>query len=151
MVAILKRRGIKSLSETLRRRLLNNTGFFILAWACHYFPFFLMNRQLFLHHYLPAHVCSCLIFGQMFNFFLTDSVIHPISQIGPELKKENYSRRKTFAVEDKVTKVVAMILVSGVVATYWFFAPITYGHLELSSQEVLKRKLINTWTLHHEK
>ena len=31
-------------------------GLVVLAggWALHYVPFFLMGRQLFLHHYLPA-------------------------------------------------------------------------------------------------
>jgi dolichyl-phosphate-mannose--protein O-mannosyl transferase len=26
----------------------------VLAWVIHYVPFFFMERQLFLHHYLPA-------------------------------------------------------------------------------------------------
>lgn len=26
------------------------------GWFLHYFPFFLMNRQLFMHHYLPAAI-----------------------------------------------------------------------------------------------
>lgn len=29
-------------------------GFLVLGWFLHYFPFFLMSRQLFLHHYFPA-------------------------------------------------------------------------------------------------
>ncbi|KAK9455094.1 Dolichyl-phosphate-mannose-protein mannosyltransferase-domain-containing protein [Dipodascopsis uninucleata] len=31
-----------------------NVGYNVVAWALHYFPFYLMKRQLFLHHYLPA-------------------------------------------------------------------------------------------------
>ncbi|KAJ2774963.1 Dolichyl-phosphate-mannose--protein mannosyltransferase 1 [Coemansia nantahalensis] len=29
-------------------------GFFAVAWATHYVPFFLMGRDLFIHHYFPA-------------------------------------------------------------------------------------------------
>jgi len=29
-------------------------GFLVLGWFLHYFPFFIMSRQLFLHHYFPA-------------------------------------------------------------------------------------------------
>lgn len=151
MIAIMKRRGLKPISEILRKRLLNNTGFFIVAWACHYFPFFLMSRQLFLHHYLPAHVCSCLVFGQMFNFFLTDSVIHPATKAGKELIKERMSRKRTGNVVEQPVKIAALVFISLVIGGYWFWAPLTYGHIELAPKEVLKRKLLATWTLHHEK
>ncbi|KAJ1511270.1 hypothetical protein HMI54_000929 [Coelomomyces lativittatus] len=36
-------------------------GFLYLGWMCHYFPFFLMGRSLFYHHYLPASVFSAMI------------------------------------------------------------------------------------------
>src|SRR4051794_36922548 len=51
-----------------RMRMYNSTGFFFLAWALHYFPFYLMGRQLFLHHYLPAHLASCLVTGALLEF-----------------------------------------------------------------------------------
>ncbi|KAJ2798829.1 hypothetical protein H4R20_004674 [Coemansia guatemalensis] len=37
-----------------RAKYLSSAGFFSIAWACHYLPFFLMGRELFLHHYFPA-------------------------------------------------------------------------------------------------
>ncbi|CDK27790.1 unnamed protein product [Kuraishia capsulata CBS 1993] len=39
----------------------------VLGWAIHYFPSFLMERQLFLHHYLPALYFSILGVGQTFE------------------------------------------------------------------------------------
>ena len=39
------------------------------AYALHYVPFFLMKRQLFLHHYLPAAYISMLVAGALFEFF----------------------------------------------------------------------------------
>ncbi|KAF9206587.1 hypothetical protein BGZ59_011602, partial [Podila verticillata] len=37
------------------------SGTFYAGWAIHYFPFFFMHRQLFLHHYLPALYFSILL------------------------------------------------------------------------------------------
>ena len=41
-------------------------GFLFIGWGLHYFPFFLMRRQLFLHHYFPALyfaiLLSCVVF-----------------------------------------------------------------------------------------
>jgi dolichyl-phosphate-mannose-protein mannosyltransferase len=48
--------------------LYNSTGFFFLTWAAHYIPFFIMGRQLFLHHYLPAHLASALVTGALIEF-----------------------------------------------------------------------------------
>lgn len=40
---------------------------YVLGWATHYFPFFIMGRQLFLHHYLPAQYFAILGMGQFFE------------------------------------------------------------------------------------
>ncbi|KAL8989553.1 MAG: hypothetical protein Q9169_008338, partial [Polycauliona sp. 2 TL-2023] len=65
---ISQRRGVDSLDERTRSRFYNSTGFFFLAWAAHYLPFYLMGRQLFLHHYLPAHLASALVTGALLEF-----------------------------------------------------------------------------------
>jgi dolichyl-phosphate-mannose-protein mannosyltransferase len=62
--------------------MIRNTGFFIGAWACHYLPFYLMSRQLFLHHYLPAHLASALVAGSVLNFVITEEVNYPVSKAG---------------------------------------------------------------------
>ncbi|KAK0188988.1 glycosyltransferase family 39 protein [Armillaria mellea] len=58
-----RRRNYNPIEDSVRNRLWNSTGFFFVIWAVHYFPFFLMNRQLFVHHYLPSHVASAMIAG----------------------------------------------------------------------------------------
>ena len=64
----------------VRNRLWNNAGFFFLVWAVHYTPFFLMNRQLFIHHYLPSHLATALIAGAVLNYILSgDTINHPLS------------------------------------------------------------------------
>lgn len=45
-------------------------GTTVLGWAFHYFPFFLMARQLFLHHYLPALYFAIMALSQIFDFIL---------------------------------------------------------------------------------
>ncbi len=42
-------------------------GFLVLGWAMHYFPFYAMHRQLFIHHYLPALYFSILVFAVAFD------------------------------------------------------------------------------------
>lgn len=40
---------------------------YFVGWAVHYFPFFIMGRQLFLHHYLPAQYFAILGLGHFFE------------------------------------------------------------------------------------
>ncbi|ODQ78626.1 glycosyltransferase family 39 protein [Babjeviella inositovora NRRL Y-12698] len=50
----------------------NTQGFlYILGWAIHYAPSFLMGRQMFLHHYLPALYFALLALGHLFDFAVT--------------------------------------------------------------------------------
>ncbi|CBF76842.1 hypothetical protein AN4761.2 [Aspergillus nidulans FGSC A4] len=43
-------------------------GTSVLGWGFHYFPFYLMARQLFLHHYFPALYFAILALAQEFDF-----------------------------------------------------------------------------------
>ncbi|RKO98086.1 LOW QUALITY PROTEIN: PMT-domain-containing protein [Caulochytrium protostelioides] len=49
------------------RDIANQTVLLFSAWAFHYLPFFVMSRQLFLHHYLPAFYFSVLLLGTVFH------------------------------------------------------------------------------------
>ncbi|KAJ3167910.1 hypothetical protein HDU88_001857 [Geranomyces variabilis] len=44
-----------------------NAGLLFVGWLLHYAPFFLMGRQLFLHHYLPSLYFSILLAGVLFD------------------------------------------------------------------------------------
>ncbi|KAJ7667071.1 glycosyltransferase family 39 protein [Mycena rosella] len=50
-------------------------GFLFLGWFMHYFPFFLMGRQLFLHHYFPALYFAILLLSGVFD--LVTSTLRP--------------------------------------------------------------------------
>ena len=46
-------------------------GFLAVAYVAHYAPFFLMKRQLFIHHYLPALYIGILLTASIFDFGTT--------------------------------------------------------------------------------
>ena len=54
-------------------------GFLAAAYALHFFPFFLMKRQLFLHHYLPALYISVLLLAVVFD--LGTSRVRPMVRL----------------------------------------------------------------------
>ncbi|OCF73163.1 dolichyl-phosphate-mannose-protein mannosyltransferase [Kwoniella mangroviensis CBS 8886] len=54
-------------------------AYLVISWALHYLPFFLMQRQLFLHHYLPALYFAVLLFCTVFDYIT--SAIRPRTRI----------------------------------------------------------------------
>ncbi|KAI5782409.1 Dolichyl-phosphate-mannose-protein mannosyltransferase-domain-containing protein, partial [Pyronema domesticum] len=135
---ITQRRGLDALDRRTRSKLYNSTGFFLFAWASHYFPFYLMGRQLFLHHYLPAHLASALVTGALVEFiFCADP-----------LEKEVIDKdgKKTYVAAPKRSLVGAWIacgvISAAVVACFIFYAPLTYGTPGLTVEQVLARKFL---------
>ncbi|PLW41338.1 hypothetical protein PCASD_08900 [Puccinia coronata f. sp. avenae] len=143
-----RRRGYSPIETPIRNRLYRSGGFFIIAWANHYFPFFLMNRQTFLHHYLPAHLFSALVAGVCVNFVMTESINHPVSIIGPRTR-----RRPRIVIPDSTRDTMLLVGVSIMVlyASFSFISPLTYGTPGLEPHQVSRRRLLSTWTLHFEK
>ena len=110
-------------AAAVRNRLWNNAGLFTIAWEYHYVPFFLMNRQLFLHHYLPAHLCSALVAGAVLNFVASETINYPISVRGrtTRARPTQYSDIGTRALITVVTFSTAMLLFM------IYISPLTYG------------------------
>ncbi|KAI1818339.1 glycosyltransferase family 39 protein [Poronia punctata] len=152
------RRGIDALDHRTRSRLYNSTGFFFLAWATHYFPFFLMGRQLFLHHYLPAHLASCLVVGALVEFVFNaePSAEEPASEDSKDGKiaagpRRHITARERFAGQSMVPAWLACaVLLVLVFAGWYFFLPLTYGYPGLSVEQVVRRKWLG-YDLHFAK
>ncbi|ODV63189.1 dolichyl-phosphate-mannose-protein mannosyltransferase [Ascoidea rubescens DSM 1968] len=148
---ITRRREVFALSEDSRSRLYYNIGFFFIGWCSHYFPFFLMGRQKFLHHYLPAHLIASEFTGALFEFIFTDNRGEGLLD-DKELKEFKNNKRvknsdknqKTVYKINKYLFVVSFaILVTSVIATFMFFKPLTYGNESLDKEQVLARQWLN--------
>ncbi|KAA8642245.1 hypothetical protein EYZ11_008558 [Aspergillus tanneri] len=161
------RRGVDAVEEIwgpgARSRLYNSTGFLFLCWAAHYFPFWLMGRQRFLHHYLPAHLASALVTGALveFVFNVQPIIVTPASNGGEDdpsgkAKASTSLGRFVTAKERMSTK----SLVAGWIATlvilactfwgFWFYAPLTYGTPGLDVDGVNARRWLG-YDLHFAK
>jgi len=94
-------------------------GFLAIAWALHYLPFFLMQRQLFLHHYLPALYFAILCFSATFDIVM-----------------------KHF----KATRRIQAAFVFLLVALYAFnhFSPLAYGSA-WTKQQCESSKYLRSW------
>jgi len=149
-----------------RSHLYNSTGFFFLIWAAHYAPFYIMGRQLFLHHYLPAHLASALVAGALVEFVfnidpagieetisaanrapvayakVSSSAINRIPMISKSRSGANKSLLATWAATGAIMSVILW--------SFFYFAPLTYGNPGLSVDQVVARKWLN-YDLHFAK
>ncbi|SPO31697.1 related to dolichyl-phosphate-mannose-protein mannosyltransferase [Ustilago trichophora] len=102
MLMLRAQRGYGDLKDSRVRFYDQTCGFLALGWGLHYLPFFLMNRQLFLHHYLPALYFSILILAVVFDF--ATSTLRPRFRLG-----------------------VGLVITVMVIAGFVRYTPITYG------------------------
>lgn len=113
-----------------------------------------MGRQLFLHHYLPAHLASCLVAGALLEFiFNSEPVEEPTPKKGKTIVaiKHHISARERFAGQSMVPAWIAFLVVTLVLIGGWyFFLPLTYGYPGLSVEQVLRRKWLG-YDLHFAK
>ncbi|GAB1311139.1 Dolichyl-phosphate-mannose--protein mannosyltransferase 4 [Madurella fahalii] len=152
------RRGMDALDHRSRSRLYNSTGFFFLAWATHYFPFYVMGRQLFLHHYLPSHLASTLVTGALVEFiFSQDAIEHEVAYQAAKAGKKNLppkrhlTARERFAGQSLMGSwIAAIVILTAVAASWYFFLPLTYGYPGLSVDQVIRRKWLG-YDLHFAK
>lgn len=155
-----------------RSRLYNSTGFFFLCWAAHYLPFYLMGRQLFLHHYLPAHLASALVTGALLEFIFN---VEPLdvtanTQTPPTGSKSaapatakkgkgssTNAEKRSLTARERLggQSLLGLWAASGVIMAvviggWWFFLPLTYGKPGLTPEQVVARKWLG-YDLHFAK
>lgn len=145
-----------------RSRLYNSTGFFFLIWAAHYLPFYIMGRQLFLHHYLPAHLASALVAGALVEFIfnvepneLADFTEQQIQDGRKGTSKTQSTRRRPIRERIAgqsllVTWAASGVILAVLVWSFLYFAPLTYGNPGLDVAQVNARKWLN-YDLHFAK
>lgn len=94
-------------------------GTYVLGWAFHYLPFYLMERQLFIHHYFPALYFSILAFSQLADY-------------------------STHFLNRKVVITFATTLVAITVAVWFIYSPLAYG-LNWTRASCERTKIVSTW------
>ncbi|RGB37070.1 glycosyltransferase family 39 protein [Rhizophagus diaphanus] len=97
----------------------SNAGFFFIGWCCHYFPFFLMKRQLFLHHYFPALYYAILLIGIGFDLV-------------------------TIRLKTRNRYIVAVMFLFVAIYVFSLFSPLAYGN-PWTKKECHGVKWLNTW------
>lgn len=101
-------------------------GTSVLAWGLHFFPFYLMQRQLFLHHYFPALYFGIMVFCQIYDFLTARNGLLRL----PERTVVN------------AVGAVSVLAASAVV--FSLFAPLAYGNT-WTKDECRRVKLFETW------
>lgn len=130
-IAILRwQRSCNDYSQNVVKRYDYEVGTYVLGWALHYFPFFLMKRQLFLHHYFPALYFGVIAFTQTFDYltvrvpamFVKDKARAPLS----------------------LNRVGAVALLGLSIASFVLYAPLAYGN-SWTQAECKRVKLFDSW------
>ncbi|KAI1648828.1 glycosyltransferase family 39 protein [Daldinia loculata] len=124
-IAILRwQRSCNDYENATFKRFDYEIGTWVLGWAFHYFPFFLMGRQLFLHHYFPALVFAVLAFSQFIDFATA-----------------RFASVRGNSIINKAS-VVTLLAISAVV--FALYSPLAYGNA-WTKAECNRVKLFSTW------
>ncbi|ORX40287.1 putative Dolichyl-phosphate-mannose--protein mannosyltransferase 2 [Kockovaella imperatae] len=94
-------------------------AFLLMSWGLHYLPFFLMQRQLFLHHYLPALYFAVLLLCTVFDYIT--------SRLRPRTRVQ-----------------IAAVLLILVIWSYNHFSPLTYAR-PWTRGKCERAKWLKTW------
>ncbi|PLN82153.1 PMT-domain-containing protein [Aspergillus taichungensis] len=101
-------------------------GTSVLGWAFHYLPFYLMARQLFLHHYFPALYFALMTLCQEFDF-----LANRIQKLGMPSRPA-------------IGKVLAGAFLAASIFTFTLYAPLAYGN-PWTQDACRKVKLLGGW------
>ncbi|EIN04348.1 glycosyltransferase family 39 protein [Punctularia strigosozonata HHB-11173 SS5] len=119
LLILREKRGFRDFDNTKVVKYDHLCGFLFMGWCLHYLPFYLMNRQLFLHHYLPALYFAILLCCSVFDL-------------------------ATSTLKARVRFGIAAILIAIAIATFSHFSPLTYGSA-WTKKECQDAKWLKTW------
>ncbi|KAF5233134.1 hypothetical protein FANTH_12664 [Fusarium anthophilum] len=126
-IAVLRwQRSCNDYSNTTFKRFDYEIGTSVLGWALHYFPFYLMQRQLFLHHYFPALYFAVIALCQLFDYATA--------------RIPGAGARDT-ALINRIATVSFLVLSA---AVFMLYSPLAYGS-PWTKADCRRMKLFNTW------
>lgn len=111
-------------------QLLGQIGAF--GYLFHLLPYFLTERTLFLHHYLPAVVFKIILLVGILKH--SQAWLKRVI-IGPGL------------LWSSLPEIFLVALLSAIGYTFWQFLPLSYGLKDLSVEEITRLKWKRTWQL----
>lgn len=135
-----RQRSVFALSKMAREKLYAPLMFLFIGWCCHYFPFFLMARQKFLHHYLPAHLIASLFSAAIWEMIFTDNKSLDITKDEEDPANAHESTPKIYIFYMFVSFAVLAI---AVMWFFFYFSPLVYGDRSLTPAEVVDRQWLN--------
>ncbi|KAJ2397659.1 Dolichyl-phosphate-mannose--protein mannosyltransferase 4 [Coemansia sp. RSA 2603] len=143
VIELCRRRNEDIVDPLVKRHLLRSGLFIAFAWLAHYFPFFLMGRSLFLHHYLPASIFAYMMLAVLYQVIFVQE--YPRYVV----------RRWNGRARALVPSVAAVATLGAIVAlqfvTFVHFSPLVYGTTGLTPEQVNARRWLPTYDLHFQK
>ncbi|XP_032261560.1 protein O-mannosyl-transferase 2 isoform X2 [Phoca vitulina] len=121
IMAVAVQRGARLPAEVegLSQVLLQGGGQLLLGWMLHYFPFFLMGRILYFHHYFPA-----MLFSSMLTGILWDTLLRLCAW---SLASSSLARG--------IYAVGLLSLLLGTAYSFYLFHPLAYGMIGPLAQD----------------
>ncbi|KAJ2156767.1 Dolichyl-phosphate-mannose--protein mannosyltransferase 4 [Coemansia sp. RSA 552] len=146
VIAILEaadRRQHEVASNVAVRHIWRSTGFLAMGWAMHYWPFFLMGRSLFLHHYLPALIFSYMVLGGLFHFLSFCDY--------QRFALRHWNGRARALLLDPPATVFFIAVVAAQIACFVYYSPMVYGTTSLTPDEVNRMRWLSSFDFQHQK
>ncbi|CDO92182.1 unnamed protein product [Kluyveromyces dobzhanskii CBS 2104] len=131
-----RQRAVYALNKMARQKLYGPLAFFLFGWCIHYFPFFLMARQKFLHHYLPAHLILVMFSAALWETVFTDNQSLDIDLDEEDSKNPHEVKPKIYTVAYYLFCLTVVINVGGF---FVYFAPLVYG-FSLTLEQIQARQ-----------
>lgn len=102
------------------------------------------NRQLFLHHYLPALYFAIMAGSQIFDFIFSRIAL-PLSAAASSSATRK-SPAKVFSLKDKpwIARTAVTLLLASCIGVFALYAPLAYGN-SWTKAECRRVKLFDTW------
>lgn len=119
-------RGYRDYDSVNFKRFDYEIGTSVLGWAFHYLPFYLMKRQLFLHHYFPALYFAITVLCQVYDFAT--------------------NRITGFGLRERpaIGKALLTIFLTVSIFAFTLYSPLAYGN-QWTQDSCNKLKLFETW------
>ncbi|GCE97359.1 dolichyl-phosphate-mannose--protein mannosyltransferase 4 [Zygosaccharomyces mellis] len=135
-----RQRAYYALGRITREKLYGPLMYFFIGWGWHYFPFYLMGRQRFLHHYLPAQLIASMFTAALWEVIFSDCKSLDTEK-DEELPDANYNDIPE--IQTKILYFFFGIMAVTIIWCFWFFSPFVYGNVSLTPDQVVARKWLN--------